>query len=115
YLGTVRQQKLKDAVADLIEIPAGLAEKTMKGGEVFVAAQLPGLNDAGKRAPAGTKNPGAAHCPERGEAGLSKAGLKGEQQRSKGTDQQIGHRRLRVFHFYTLKEKMHKKKRAYYR
>jgi hypothetical protein len=91
YLGTVRQQKLKDAVADLIEIPAGLAEKTMKGGEVFVAAQLPGLNDAGKRAPTGTKNPGAAHGPEGGEAGLSKAGLKGEQQRSKGTDQQIGH------------------------
>ena len=33
-------------MAELIEIPAGLAEKTMKGAEVFVATQLPGLNNA---------------------------------------------------------------------
>jgi hypothetical protein len=46
---------------------------------------------------------------------LSKAGLKGEQQRSKGTDQQIGHRRLRVFHLLRVKEKMRKKKRPHYR
>ena len=85
-------------MAELIEIPAGLAEKTMKGAEVFVATQLPGLNIGGKRAPAGTENPGAGHCPEGGEAGSSKAGLKGEQQRSKGTDQQIGHRRPLVDH-----------------
>jgi hypothetical protein len=91
HLGTERQQQLKDAVTEVIEIPAGPAEETMKGAEVFEAAQLPGLNDAGKRAAAGTKNPGAGQCPEGGETGLSKAGLKGEQQRSKGTDQQIGH------------------------
>ena len=52
HLGTVRQQKLKDAVAELVEIPAGLAEKTMKRAEVFVAAQLPRLKNAGKKAPA---------------------------------------------------------------
>ena len=59
HLGTERRQKLKDAVAEVIEIPAGLAEETMKGGEVFEPAQLPGLNDAGNRAPTGTENPGA--------------------------------------------------------
>ena len=108
-LGTVWQQKLKDAVAEFIEIPSGLAEKTMKGAEVFVAAQLPGLNNAGKRAPAGTKNPGAGHCPEGGEARLSKAGLKGEQKRSEGPDQQLGQRQLLVFHLLKLKDKMRKK------
>jgi hypothetical protein len=115
HLGTVRQQKLKDAVAELIEIPARLAEKTMKGAEVFVAAQLPGLNNTGKRAPAGTKNPGACHCPEGAEAGLSKAGLKGDEQRSKGTDQQLGQMRLLIFHFRKVKEKMRNKKRPCYR
>jgi hypothetical protein len=40
-LETVRQQKLKDPVAELIEIPARLAEETMKGAEMFVAAHLP--------------------------------------------------------------------------
>jgi hypothetical protein len=54
HLGTEGQQKLKDAMAEVIEIPAGLAEETMKGAEVFESAQLSGLNDAGKRAPAGT-------------------------------------------------------------
>ena len=86
-------------MAEVIEVPAGLAEETMKGAEVFEAAQLPGLNDAGERAPAGAENPGAGHCPEGGETGLGKAGLKGEQEGSKGTDQQIGHRRLLIFHF----------------
>lgn len=96
-LETVRQQKSKDAVAELIEIPAGLAEETMKGAKVFVAAQLPGLNRAGKRTPAGTKNPGAGHCPKGEEAGWSKTKLKGEQQRSKGEDHQLGHRRPLIF------------------
>jgi hypothetical protein len=63
----------------------------VKGAEVFEAAQLSGLNDARERAPAGAENPGAGQCPEGGEAGLGKAGLKGEQQGSKGMDQQIGH------------------------
>jgi hypothetical protein len=90
-------------VAEVIEIPAGLAEETMKGAEVFELTQLPGLNDAGKRAPAGTENPGACHCPEGGETGLSKAGLKSEEKRSKGTDQQIGHRQLLIFHFSKMK------------
>jgi hypothetical protein len=104
HLGTERQQKLKDAVAEVIEIPAGLAEKTMKGAEVFEAAPLPRLNNAGKRAPAGTKNPGAGHCPEGGKTGLSKAGLTGEEKRSKGTDPQIGHRRLLIFHPIKMKD-----------
>src|SRR5271154_3186060 len=83
-LGTERQQKLEDAVAEVIEVPAGLAEEAVKGAEVFEAAQLSGLNDARERAPAGAENPGAGQCPEGGEAGLGKAGLKGEQQGSKG-------------------------------
>src|SRR5271154_2371208 len=98
-LGTERQQKLEDAVAEVIEIPAGLAEEAVKRAEVFEAAQLAGLNDACKRAAAGAKNPGAGQSPERGEAGLGKAGLKREQKGSKGTDQQIGHSRLLIFHF----------------
>jgi hypothetical protein len=36
HLGTERQQQLKDAVAEVIEIPASLAEETMKGAEVSV-------------------------------------------------------------------------------
>src|SRR5579864_8129507 len=115
HLGTKRQQHLKDAVAEVIEIPASLAEETMKGAEVFELAQLPGLNDASQRAPAGTENPGAGHCPEGGETGLGKAGLKGEQKRSKGTDQQIGHRRLRVFHFMEMKVAERKKNQTCYR
>jgi hypothetical protein len=93
HLGTEGQQQLKDAVAEVIEIPASVAEETMKGAEVFEPAELPGLNDGGKRASAGTKNPGAGYGPEGGETGLSKAGLKGEQQRSKGTDQQIAQKK----------------------
>ena len=46
HIGTERQQKLEDAVAEVIEVPAGLAEEAVKGAEVFEAAQLPGLNDA---------------------------------------------------------------------
>jgi hypothetical protein len=78
-------------VPEGIEAPAGLAEEAMKRAEVFETAQLSGLNDARKRAPTGAENPGAVQCPERREAGLSKAGLKGEQKGSKGTNQQIGH------------------------
>jgi hypothetical protein len=36
-LGTERQKKLEDAVAEVVEIPAGLAEGTMKRAEVFEA------------------------------------------------------------------------------
>jgi hypothetical protein len=82
---------------------------------VFELAQLPGLNNAGKRAPAGTKNPGAGYCPEGGETGLSKAGLKGEQKRGKGTDQQIGHRRFLIFHFLQMKDTERKKSSPYCR
>ena len=92
-IGTERQQKLEDAVTEVIEVPAGLTEETMERAEVFEAAQLPGLNDAGERAPAGAENPGAGQCPEGGEAGLGKAGLKGEQEGSKGADEDIRHRR----------------------
>jgi hypothetical protein len=37
-IGTERQQKLEDTVAEVIEIPAGLAEEAMKRAEVFEAA-----------------------------------------------------------------------------
>jgi hypothetical protein len=40
---------------------------------------------------------------------LSKAGLKGEQKRSEGPDQQLGQRQLLVFHLLKLKDKMRKK------
>jgi len=39
-IGTERQQKLEDAVAEIIEVPAGLTEEAVKGAEVFEAAQL---------------------------------------------------------------------------
>ena len=51
-LGTEGQQELEDAVAQVVEVPAGLAEEAVKGGVVFEAAQLAGLNDARERAPA---------------------------------------------------------------
>src|ERR1022692_1401962 len=114
HLGTERQQKLEDTVTEVIEVPAGLAEETMKRAVMFEAAQLPGLNDACERAAAGAENPCAGQRPERGEAGLGKAGLKGEQEGSKGTDEQIGHSRLLIFHFISMKDK-ERKKRTYCR
>ena len=78
-------------MAEIVEVPAGLAEETVKGAEVLEAAQLSGLNDAGERAAAGAENPGTGQCPERREAGLSKAGLKGEQKGSKRTDEDVRH------------------------
>ena len=79
HLGAERQQELEDAVAEVIQVPSGLAEEAVKRTEVFQMAQLPGLNDARERAPAGAENPGAGQRPEGGETGLGKAGLKGEQ------------------------------------
>jgi len=97
-VGTERQQELEDAVAEVIEVPARLAEEAVKGAEVLEAAQLGGLNDARERAAARAENPGAGKSPERGEAGLGKAGLKGEQQGGKGADEEIGHSGLLIFH-----------------
>jgi len=85
-LRTKRQQQLEHAAAQVIEVPAGLAEEAMERAIVFEPSQLRGLNDAGQRAAAGTEDPGARQGPEGMEAGLSEAGLKGEQQGSKGTD-----------------------------
>jgi hypothetical protein len=90
-LRTERQQKPEDAVTGLVKVPAGLTEEAVKGAEVFEAAQLSGLNDPRQRTAAGTENPGTDQCLEGGETGLGKARLKGEQEGSKGTDQQIGH------------------------
>ncbi len=58
---------------------------------MFEAGQLGGLNDVGQRAATGTKDPGASQGPEGGETGSSEARLKGEQEWSKGTDQEVGH------------------------
>jgi hypothetical protein len=58
---------------------------------VFEAVQFSRLNDPRYRTAAGTENPGTDQSLEGGEAGLGKAGLKGEQKGSKRTDQQIGH------------------------
>jgi hypothetical protein len=83
---------LEDTAAQIIEIPAGLAEEAMERAEMFELGQLSGLNDAGERTAAGTEDPGAGQGPEGDEAGPSEAGLEGEQEWSKGTDQEIGHR-----------------------
>jgi len=73
------QEQLQDTAAEIIEVPASLAEETMKGAEVFELGQIAGLNDAGERAASGTENPGAGHGPEGTETGLSKARLAGDQ------------------------------------
>ena len=83
---TKRQQQLEDTAAQIVEIPAGLAEEAMEGAVVFEVGQLCRLNDAGQGAAAGAEDPGARQGPEGMEAGLSKAGLKGEQKWRKGTD-----------------------------
>jgi hypothetical protein len=79
HLGTERQQELEDAVAEVVEVPAGLTEETVKRAEVLEAAQVPGLNDASEGTAAGAKDPGTGERPEGGEAGPGKTGLKGEQ------------------------------------
>jgi hypothetical protein len=80
HFRTERQQKLEDAVTESIKVPAGLTEEAVKGGVVFEAAQLSGLDYTCERSAAGAENPGAGQGPEGGEAGLGKAGLKGEQE-----------------------------------
>jgi hypothetical protein len=90
-LGTKGQQQLEDTMAQIVEVPAGLAKEAVKGAVVFEAGQLGGLDDAGQGAAAGTEDPGAGQGPEGGEAGLGKAGLKGEQYGGQGTDQEMGH------------------------
>jgi len=88
---------LEDTAAQIVEIPTGLTEEAVEGAEVFELGELSGLNDAGERTAAGTEDPGAGQGPEGGEAGPSEAGLEGEQEWSKGTDQEIGHKEL-IFH-----------------
>jgi hypothetical protein len=68
-----------------------LAEEAMEGAEVFELGQLGGLNNAGQGTASGTEHPGAGQGPEGIKAGPSEAGLEGEQEWSKGTDQEIGH------------------------
>ena len=92
-LGAEGEQEVEDAVAQIIEIPAGLAKEAVKGAVVFVVAELSGLDDAGKGAAAAAQDPGTARAAKGVEAGLGKAGFKGEQQGGEGADQQIGHRR----------------------
>jgi hypothetical protein len=68
-----------------------LAEEAMEGAVVFELGELRGLDDTGEGTAAGTENPSARQGPEGTEARLSEAGLKREQERSEGTDQEIGH------------------------
>ncbi len=82
---------MEDTAAQIVEVPTGLAEEAVEGAEVFELGELGGLNDAGEGTAARTEDPGAGQGPEGGEAGPSEAGLEGEQERSKGTDQEIGH------------------------
>jgi hypothetical protein len=77
---------LEDTAAQIVEVPAGLAEEAMEGAVVFEVGQLRGLDDAGQGTAAGTEDPGARQGPEGMEAGLGEAGLKSEQEWSKGTD-----------------------------
>src|SRR6516162_8953128 len=91
--GAEGEQEVEEAVAPIIEIPAGLAKEAVKGAVVFVVAELSGLDDAGKGAAAAAQHPGTAQAAKGVEAGLGKAGFKGEQQGGEGADQQIGHRR----------------------
>jgi len=83
---------LEDTAAQIVEVPAGLAEEAMEGAEVFELGELGGLNDAGEGTAAGTEDPGAGQSPEGGETGLREAGLEGEQEWSKGADQEMGHK-----------------------
>jgi hypothetical protein len=77
---------LEDTTAQIIEVPAGLAEEAMEGAEVFELGELGGLDNAGQGTAPGTEDPGASQSPEGIEAGASEAGLEGEQEWSKGTD-----------------------------
>jgi len=74
HLGAERQQELEDAVAEVIQVPSGLAEEAVKRTEVFQMAQLPGLNDARERAPAGAENPGAGQPQKEEKLGWVKQG-----------------------------------------
>ena len=78
-------------MAQLVQVPAGSAKEAVKLAVVLELVQLPGLNDAGERAPAGAQDPSTSERPERTKAGLGKARLKTPQQGSEGTDQKIGH------------------------
>jgi hypothetical protein len=93
-LCTKRQQQLEDAAAQIVEIPAGLAEEAMEATVMFELSELCGLDDAREGAAAGAEDPGAGQGPEGMEAGLREAGLKSEQEWSKGTDQEIGHQAI---------------------
>src|ERR1700756_2634576 len=81
----------------------------MEGAEVFELGELGGLNDAGERAAAGTEDPGAGQSPEGTETGLCEAGLEGEQEWSKGTDQEMGHKERAIFHLTYERKKTQKK------
>jgi hypothetical protein len=82
---------LEDTAAQIVEVPAGLAEEAMERTVVFELGQLRGLDDAGQRTAAGAEDPSAGQDPEGMEARLGEAGLKSEQEWSKGTDQEIRH------------------------
>jgi len=92
-LGTKRQQQLEDTAAQIIEVPAGLAEEAMEGAVVFELGQLGRLHDASQGTAAGTQDPGAGQSPEGGEGGPGEAGLEGEQEGAKERTRKWGMRR----------------------
>jgi len=83
--------QLRQAHAQDVEIPGGMAEEAMKRAVVFELGQLRGLDHVGYGTTARTQDTGAGQGPEGGKAGLSKAGLEGEQEGSKGMDQEVWH------------------------
>jgi hypothetical protein len=101
---------LEDAVAQIIEVPAGLAEEPMERAVVFELGELRGLNDAGEGTAARAEDPSAGHGPEGIEARLSEARLKGQQEWSKGTDEEIRH--LCAFTLSSVLWKTYKSKSA---
>src|SRR5712692_11330768 len=82
----------------------------MEGAEVLELGQLGGLNNAGQGTASGTEDPGAGQGPEGIKAGPSEAGLEGEQEWSKGTDQEIGHEGALSFIFKKGKTRSTKKR-----
>jgi hypothetical protein len=77
---------LEDTAAQIVQVPAGLAEEAVERAILFEPGQLRRLNDASQRAAAGTEDPGARQSPKGMEARLGEAILKSEQEWSKGTD-----------------------------
>jgi hypothetical protein len=83
---------LEDTTAQILDVPAGLAEEAMEGAEVLELGEVGGLNNAGQGTAPGTEDPGASQSPEGIKAGPSEAGLEGEQEGAKERTKRSGMR-----------------------